>query len=217
LSKYLSIRKCNIDNLLTIDFICHGTLSPRVFSEFLKYCEKKKKHSIIDHCFRGKEKGWHSHIGVNTFGNGDVDSTSFTSQLFTALFYTNYSFKEACYTCKYTSLKRVSDITLADFWGIEKHLPEFDDNKGVSFVMFNTEKGQKIFENIKNVESIDASVEYTEQPHLYHPVSRPSTNDEFWRYFNENGFHKMAVKYLKAGKIRRTVSKMLRMALKIVK
>lgn len=214
---YIKTRRIDRSRLLTIDFVCHGTLSPRVFSEYLKYCEKKSGSTITNHCFRSKKDGWHRYTAVNTFESGKSDSKSFTSQLFTSLYYTNYSFKEACYSCSYSSVNRVSDITLADFWGIEKQLPELDDNKGVSFVLVNTLKGQEVMNNVKNVDLIEVPVSYTDQAHLDHPVTRPVNNDEFWEYLDQNGFQKMAVKYLKAGKIRRTASFIIRNGMRLIK
>ncbi len=217
LNLFLEISKVDRKNLLVLDFVCHGTLSPLLFNKYLRYCEKKKHERIVDHCFRSKKEGWHKYIAENVFASGKVDSKSFTSQLFTALFYTNYSFKESCYNCKFTSIKRMSDITLADFWGIEKHLPELDDNKGISFVMANTAKGNMVLQNLQSVDLIEVPLNYTDQPHLNHPVSRPKDNDEFWEYFNKHGFKKMAVKYLKAGRIRRMLSACFRKGVRLIK
>ena len=65
-------------------------------------------------------------------------------------FLRNTSLRESCYNCQFKKKHRISDITLADFWGIENIAPEMDDDKGTSLVIINSEKGKKIFEQIKD-------------------------------------------------------------------
>ena len=97
---------------------------------------------------------------------------------------------------KYTNLNRCSDITIADFWGIEKSLPEFDDNKGVSLVLVNSDKGREMFGNIKK--DINYKVSGTKeclQPQLQYPSRVASTRDEFWEDYKNKGFKFVAKKY----------------------
>lgn len=49
----------------------------------------------------------------------------------------------------YKSVMHPGDITIADYWGIEKAAPEFDDNKGVSLVLINNKIGDNAFEKVK--------------------------------------------------------------------
>lgn len=202
----------NIDTckLLLVDFICHGTLSPMIFSDYIKYFEKKTDKIVVNFDFRDKSKGWHRYIGRSDLSDGTYDNTSFESQLFISLFYSNYSFKESCYHCRFTTPDRCSDITLADFWGIEKRLPDIDDDKGISFIMACTEKGIDVIHSLSNVQRIEVPFEWESQAHLHHPISRPADNDMFWKIYYQNGFKKIAAVYLKAGKIRRFASKLLR-------
>ena len=217
LNLFLKEKRQHTENLLLIDFVCHGTLSPRLFADYIAYCEHRQGKRISDHCFRDKSNGWHTYIARNSFDDGSTDSKSFSSQLFTQLFYTNYSFKEKCYSCDFSTLNRVSDITLADFWGIEKKFPQFDDNLGASFVIVNTQKGNSFFSRMDSSYYFEVSIDDTAQAHLNHPVARPVGNDMFWTYYFKHGFSKMCVKYLKAGKTRRFLSMVYRSCLKFVR
>ena len=92
-----------------------------------------------------KDFGWHDHVETLCFENGRVTS----SQVFKELFYGHTVLRPSCYECPYKSVIHPGDITIADYWGIEKAAPEFDDNKGVSLVLVNNEAGEKIFEKVK--------------------------------------------------------------------
>ena len=83
--------------------------------------------------------------------------------------------------------------------------------------MANTAKGKDILQSLQKVDLLEVPINYTEQPHLAHPVLKPKDNNEFWAYLDQYGFQKMTVKYLKAGKIRRIISKILRTGIKLIK
>jgi coenzyme F420-reducing hydrogenase beta subunit len=68
---------------------------------------------------------------------------------FANIFSSDTALRPSCHHCRYANFKRPSDITIADFWGIEKIMPQFDDNKGISLVLINTAKGQKLYEDIE--------------------------------------------------------------------
>ena len=208
LRKFAKASRLPDENLYIIDFICHGTSSSRIFSDYLTYCEKKHSKKIVDHIFRSKANGWHAHLEANVFEDGEVDSASFDSQIHKGIFYSAYAFSDRCYKCDYASKERVSDITIADFWGIERALPEFDDNKGTSFVIISTSKGKTLFDMASDsMECVPVDISDTRQPHLDHSVARPENTDAFWDTYFKKGFSKIAVKYFAAGKLRRFASK----------
>lgn len=80
-------------------------------------------------------------------------------------------FRHSCGVCHFTNLHRPSDITLADFWGWENNVPEFNnDDKGVSLVLLNTEKGKKIFDAVKpHLYTVEVKTANSLQPNLRHP------------------------------------------------
>jgi len=88
------------------------------------------------------------------------------------------------------------DITIADYWGIEKAAPEFDDNKGVSLVLVNNEAGEKAFEKVK--EGLiwkQTKLEDSMQPPLKAPFPKPENRDQFWSDFENKTFEYVAKKY----------------------
>ena len=88
-------------------------------------------------------------------------------------------FRPSCYNCKFANIHRPGDVTLGDFWGIEKNDPAFDDNKGVSLILINTEKGNKLFNMAKeNVNVIVCDIKNCIQPTLVKPSSVSPRRDE---------------------------------------
>lgn len=137
-------------NLLCADIICHGVPSPAVFKEYLNYSEKEFKTKIKKVSFRDKSRGWHSFSMLISFSNGKDYCEASSKNLYLNAFLNNVCLRPSCYDCKFKGLNRDSDITLADFWGIEKILPKIDDDKGVSLILANTVVGKnKLFE-LKN-------------------------------------------------------------------
>jgi len=150
LYSYLSISLKNsyeIDKLITQDLICHGVPSPIVWQTYLE--ETFKDEEIKSISFRDKSNGWNK-FGMRIRTNKQTYYKSLEQDPFLKSFLGNLSLRPSCYDCKFKTLHRKSDITLADFWGIEKFLNEMADNKGTSLVFLNTIKGLKMFESIKD-------------------------------------------------------------------
>lgn len=194
LKRYLNLSKVQTDKLITVDLVCHGVPSPKVWRDYLSYVEKKNNSKIIDVEFRNKKDyGWKDHVEKLTFINGNVCN----SKEYTSLFHTDYVLRRSCHECNYTSKKRVSDITLADFWGIEKLDPEFNDNKGLSLILVNSDKGNDLFN------AVSSSIEYREYPAekvnqttLIHPHFYKARKEEFWNDYNSNSFEYIVKKYV---------------------
>ena len=140
---------------------------------------------------------------------------------FTYLFYQHIMFRRSCEICHYANTKRPSDITIADFWGWEKTAPDINkDDKGVSLVLVNTEKGRELFEAVKNrMTVIPAKLEDCLQPNLQHPSAiHPQSMNFEWDYEREGFLYvmkkygdmgwKMQLKY-KIRKIKRNIKRFL--------
>jgi coenzyme F420-reducing hydrogenase beta subunit len=118
--------------------------------------------------FRNKSFGWKRSCGAAEFSldknsdNQNIVTIIESSQknVFMKGFFANIYLRPACYECPVKSLKSGSDITIADYWGIEKIAPEFDDNKGISFVSINTQKGLQIYEQLQknDIETTEAYI-----------------------------------------------------------
>ena len=177
------------DNLFVIDLICHGVPSSNMFNEFIAQLEQKYNSKIIEYNFRDKKKGWGSNASFSMEKDGKIKKKYYPSKAlsYMNLFYDCAIFRESCYSCPFAKKERIGDITIGDFWGIEKEYPNLIDNglfdlqKGVSCILVNTEKGKKIIESISdqlNIVPVDLSkiMKYNHQ--LSKPASK-SDNREF--------------------------------------
>lgn len=182
------------DNLYTCDLICHGVPSELIFKEYIKYIEKINDKKIKDFIFRDKKFGWETHYETCIFEDGSNIST----QYFKNLFYGHNILRPSCYKCNYANIHRPADITIADFWGIEKINPNFLDQNGVSLVIINNEKGEYIFNKIKeNLYTFKCSLEdcikYTYT--LNNPTPMPKNRVEFWKDYSNKKFDYIIKKY----------------------
>lgn len=197
LNKFLQ----NIDktNLILVDLVCHGTPSPYLFQDYIKFIEKNKKKKIIGYYHRSKKIAWQQHTENIVYEDGKEDYTSRLSQTWKRLFGTTLFFRPSCYSCKYTNTIRTGDITIGDFWGIEKYNKEFTDNKGVSLTLVNTIKGQKVFDEISkdliiNNRKIEEAI--VKNPQLKQPINIDiDERNKFWNDYKTKGFKYIASKY----------------------
>lgn len=191
----LKQRKIDITNLVTCDIVCHGVGSPLIFREFIHYINKGSINNIEHFKFRDKCKGWHSHIATYCL-NGKEKSTDIYAKFYAS----GNCMRESCHKCKYANYNRNSDITIGDFWGIEKYHPEVDDNKGISLLMVNSKKGAEIFKNIRNeIEFFESNEKEVSQPQLNYPFSKVDTYDEFWKDYHNHKFKYIVFKYGRGG------------------
>lgn len=174
------------ENLILVDIICHGVPGPYLWRDYLAYLEKKQGDRICWVNFRDKQEyGWTAHHETFKFENGGGRKMNFTD-----LFYKHIMFRESCSKCHFANTRRPSDITLGDFWGWERFDPDINkDDKGLSLIFINTEKGRKLFETVKG-QLLFKSVKIEDclQPNLQHPsVPHPSRKD-FERDYRKKGF-----------------------------
>lgn len=184
------------EHLVLVDIVCHGVPGPFLWRDYIAYLEKKQGDEIVVVNFRDKELfGWKAHKESYKFKMGGDKMT------FTYLFYKHIMFRLSCGVCHFTNLQRPSDITLADFWGWEEAVPGFNaDDKGVSLVLCNTEKGKEIFEAVKGrLTTIEVPVEKCIQPNLQHPSVIHPQRREFEEAYVEHGFDYVVKKYGEVG------------------
>lgn len=178
-----------LDNLITVDLICHGVPGPEAYRKYLRYLEHRYDHRILKFIFRDKDSfGWRTPRESAIFDNGVKES----------FYYYNYLFqekdllaREACSHCRYCSLNRISDITIADCWGWDKlHRTDFDENSGISLILVNTKSGDKILEMIlRELTVVDVPLQpHLLQRNLQRPTSRPALADKLASDFAKYGF-----------------------------
>jgi len=176
------------ENLLAVDVICHGIPSQKVFKDYLGLMEKQEGSSILDCKFRDKSKGWSSLVLNLEFTSGHkiIDSTDSS---FYTLFVDGTILRPSCYECKFSDFNRPSDITIGDFWGIEKTLPQFEDEQGISLILVNSRKGKTMFQSISDqLTSIQSTHTDCLQHSLYAPTRAHKNKDAFWKDYEEHGY-----------------------------
>jgi len=138
------------DNLFTMDFICRGMNSPKAFKAWLSEIEKQENSKVIKVWFKYKEGGWKSSPQRTRldFANGTYKVYEGDKNLYMYGYLTsNLYIRPCCGNCRFKGIPRRSDITFADFWGIEK---ELDDDRGTSMVLINSQKGRIYFDKVRS-------------------------------------------------------------------
>jgi len=139
------------DNLLCVDIICKGVPSQKIFDVYRDYIEKKfggimKSFSFRHKTFRDSE--WYSRNVSMEINSEKIVSNNYDDPYLKG-FHSRLFFRPSCYECSFSCPTRVSDITLGDFWNIEKLNPDLDPHKGVSLVLCNSAKGKEILLDIE--------------------------------------------------------------------
>ena len=172
------------EKTLIMDIICHGTPSPKFWK---KYINKNIEYLT----FKDKRNGWKSPTAYVLSKGKQESITDYVS-----LFYKNYTLRPSCYSCPYTTLHRNIDITIGDFWGIDKVMPEFYSKEGNSLVLVHTEKGNDLFELVKDtVEWKESNEVDCLQPNLLRPTEKPLDREKFWDDFHKKRITSMIKKY----------------------
>lgn len=188
-------------NLITVDLICHGVPSPLVWRKYLDYQKSDSQSEIESISFRSKKTGWKDYSLLFEFKNKEDRLINHNEDLFMRVFLSDLCLRPSCYNCLFKTKNRLSDITLADFWGIENILPNMDDNKGTSIVILNSLRGRYYFQQIAESIKYDNSFEYN-QIQRYNSAylssaKEPNDRKLFFRYIKKYNFDKAYIKLKK--------------------
>jgi coenzyme F420-reducing hydrogenase beta subunit len=190
------------ENLLTIDIICHGVPSAKFFEGYIQELEKKLSGKITAFRFRDKTGGWGlkgSVEYINKSGAHKKKIVPVQLSSYYKLFLDSVIYRENCYSCKYAGPFRTGDITIGDYWGIEKEHPEYlvvnggsmDQRQNLSCVLVNTEKGKKMMEKFGfsiqlKPSSFERAARHNGQ--LRHPSHRSDKREFIFKLYKEGGY-----------------------------
>lgn len=210
-------------NLFTVDLVCHGVPSPEVWRRYLQeavcrvYGIKKKNlinlgEYISDISFRAKDKGWKKYNIKIIFCNGKVEMMPFFENSYMNVFLSDLSLRPSCYACP-TKLHHVqSDITLADFWGVNEIKPDIDDDKGCGLILINCEEKLDFLYKMNCQllqQQLERVVEYN--PCILSTVNEPANRDFFWAvYYYKKDFHTAYMATVSKSVILRVIRKIYR-------
>ncbi len=191
LQGYLSLKKADTSKLVTCDFFCHGTPSPKAFQDFIHEEEKKRGISISHVSFRSKKNGWKKTSFVfnhTLFLKSGHDS-------FYKLFWIHQTLRDGCHRCPYTQ-NHMADLTIFDYLGIDRVIPEFFDNRGVSGIWVNTNKGGTLFDQVKETGTyLVTNQEQSQRHNIKVPPEEPLGKDKFWEAYLTQGYPHIAKVY----------------------
>lgn len=194
LQSYLKIRKTDITHLLCIDIVCHGVPSPFLWKEYVSWIQKRNKDEITSINMRDKTiVGWNGHEESFCFSH----KRKIYRHSFRVIYHTELITRKSCYRCNFANLSRPSDLTLADFWNWNIITPDLNrDNKGVSQILVNTAKGEKLLEAIaKDICCIATNLQISKQYNMEHSTPEPKGRDDAEKFYTRNGFKSFMRKY----------------------
>ena len=176
------------DNLLAVDFVCHGVPSPMVWRKYLEEEIADQGDAVLTGVnFRDKSIGWKNFSFVLNFskdeGTGKHNyaiSSVFTENAYMKAFLSNLSLRPSCYACPAKAGKSGADITVGDFWGIEKVMSDFDDDKGVSLLLKNKDEWYNTVGFICKQITMELDVAAQYNPSYIQSVNKPFNRSYFF-------------------------------------
>lgn len=207
--------KKEYEKLILCDLICHSNPSPKVFHKYIKELEEKCESKIDRVDFRTKKNGWNKVIPLIYYTNGkekydNVYMSAFLSELLG---------RPSCHSCQFSSTNRISDFTIGDFWGIKKVIPDIkDDDTGISLITVNTDKGMKIFNEVKNnmeYKEVDKELAFSYNRHSNVPMHK--NRQKFFENLDKMPVIKNMQKCIKVSIIKKVLRKCKRIIKKIIK
>lgn len=193
--------KCYLHNLdqnklITCDIICSAVPSPRAFHDYISFLQTKYAKRVINLNMKDKTEGWPYAKSRVYFENGESLYDTIDADLWINLWATELINRPCCEKCRFTNYNRPGDVTIGDCWPVYHKKDKFSHPNGISQLMINSEKGERVFEEIKTRMTImPITKEYSWQSKLEYPIRNNSLSESFWTDYEELGFLKVVKKY----------------------
>ena len=214
------------DRIFFVDIICHGTPTLRFFNDFISFTEKQISGEITEYIFRDKGKGWNHLQGYYCvkYPDGSVETVNNNNNhSYYRLFLNGETYRENCYSCPYANTNRVGDITIGDYWGIDRHNPEllmanggmFDKQKGISCILVNTTKGKEMLDHcapLINKAEVPIENITDKNTQLKHPTTFTEMRAKVLKAYQEKGYSevdKLFTAYLRRKNVKRNISQII--------
>lgn len=211
------------DNLLCVDVICHGAPSPALWKKYAEYQEEKYGGKLKSVNFRCKEDSW------TNFGMKEVLEVTQHKKVkklyiakdddsFMQMFLKDYCLRPSCYDCTAKKVK-MSDLTIADFWGINDVAPEMNDGNGTSLILVRTNKGMKLFKTISSnlkLKEVNFEDGVRSNPAENKSCRRPPQRDTFFEDMEALGFEEFEKKYATPMTFKRRLKRKIKSVIKTI-
>jgi coenzyme F420-reducing hydrogenase beta subunit len=192
------------EHLVTMDFVCHGVPSPKVWQKYLHDQERYYHRKALSANFRMKKRGWRSFsLSVKYKEKGRVTQL-LERNAYLQAFLRNVILRPSCYDCKFKTIQRHSDFTVADFWKIWSVDTSMYNKMGVSMVIVHTEKGQRLLDSIRSrlvikEEHLRPGKDVNEN--MLESVPQPASRQKFFDHLDDFTFNELYKLYVKRGVI----------------
>lgn len=174
-----------------VDIICHGSPSPKLWREYAASIEKKQGGEITYLTFKDKRNGWKSPTALVKVAGKEVLISDYVR-----VFYSHCALRPSCHECPYATTDRKTDITIGDFWHIEDVLPDFYDERGNSLFLIHTDRGEQLFDQIKeNLNYQLSDTKQCRQKNLETPTQASELRQKFWNDYQRAGVDYIIKKY----------------------
>lgn len=207
------------EDLLCVDVICHGTPSPALWRKYAEYQEEKNGGKLKGINFRCKDDSW-TDFGMKevlkSIPQGEAKKLYISKDKdpYMMMFLRDYCLRPSCYECVAKTVK-MSDLTIADFWGINQVAAEMNDGNGTSLILLRTEKGKRAFDAISNdmrLKEVSYEDGVRENPAEYRSCARPPQRNTFFDDMHSMQFEELEKKY--AAPVKVSVTTMIKAKIK---
>lgn len=199
---FLRNKKCPTDHLFTIDILCHGTPSARLWADYRHWLEKHYGSRLVEFSFRYKGDGTKKRMQYPMyakFENGKVLEDTYLLRLYKTLYFSGLAYRDSCYNCRFSSAERCGDITIGDFWQYEEAMGKKTPDNGVSLMLINTEKGIRVAESMADedvyMEECDVDRLIAVQSSFGANTERNAAIDTFRNDYKNHGIECVLKKY----------------------
>lgn len=197
------------DNLYTVDFICHGVPSPMVFADYINKLEKENGSKVISFKFRNKDRGWNqTGLQLGTYfkcqNGAEVRKYPAFQDKYMNCFLDDTALRPSCYECRFKQTpKYYADLTIADFWGVNKVDPTLNDKKGTSLILVNTAEGKQLWDAISKdnrfeYKEVDFPKSIRKNQTLLKSAEYPPQREKFFVDYKKYGYDYAERKYMSA-------------------
>lgn len=211
LNAFLNLRKICTDRLVTVNLICHGVPSQALFDAYIEEEEKKQASSVLQYQFKNKQEKngkVNSRTAKIEFSNGNTYIRDMEDDAFLRGYYNRLFYRPSCGTCRFSRQERISDFTIADAWGIQKVMPEYDPLEGISLILFNSEKAREVIADIcsrMTLREVPSAWALTSQGLFRKPTAMHKNRDLFFSLWKKIGFKKAVYRCTKPSVMRRFI------------
>lgn len=139
------------DNLVTVDVMCHSITSPKIFRMYVEMQKEKYGDDIENIMFRDKQPYGYKYSSMSVYRRGkQVYKEGVETDVYLRSFFCDVNVRPSCFDCKFKKQHHLTDFTIWDCFDVRKFSKEFDNDKGVTRILANTDKAMTILNNIND-------------------------------------------------------------------